>query len=204
MKQAVKQLISVFSVVVLLLFGITCGDVEAGNQVGASQTLQSPAHDHSGPLSGGVLSPNGTMLRRISDQANCPLAGVGQICSVQWDYEEIDTLNAHDNTINPQRITVPAGVKYAQFFCTISLNTRATDAERRNIIWIKRNGAVANGMPVGEVMTHTTGYMGDSLTSIVYPVTPGEYFECGVTQLDASTYDTINSSGSSFGAIWYR
>lgn len=51
MKQAVKQLI-----VVLLLFGISCGGAEAGNQVGAAQSPMIPAHGHGSEKDGGIVN----------------------------------------------------------------------------------------------------------------------------------------------------
>lgn len=55
---------------------------------------------------------------------------------IDWDEESRDVLGAHDNATNPERITIPAGVRFVRLTAYVNYNNTGT--ARRLVI--ERNG----------------------------------------------------------------
>ncbi len=139
-----------------------------------------------------MAAPGGVC--RVGKTANQSIAN-GAVVLVTWDTESRDDYDAHSNTVNNSRITVPAGVSFARFRCGMCWTTN--NSGQRSII-IQKNSAgttapfstIAHDTRVG---TSESGHLTD--TGII-AVTPGDHFEVWVYQASGGALSIIGPAAS--------
>jgi hypothetical protein len=95
---------------------------------------------------------------------------------INWTSEVADTDAWHDNSTNPSRLTVPSGVSKVR----VGFNIQTVSATGPLTVRILKNGSSFLGM--AQVETDTAGTDNVNGWSAILDVTPGDYFECEVTQ----------------------
>lgn len=158
----------------------------------------------SGSAWGAVGGARQTTLRRSGN-----LSLVNNTATlVTWDTEDFDDDNAHDNAVNPSRITVPAGRTRGRFRATISfaLNTTGT-----RYLQLERNSAgtptAANQVIYKGAGAGTTGGAADygtlDLDTGWIPVTASDHYEIIAVQTSGGALNLIGGTlprGSVFQA----
>lgn len=114
--------------------------------------------------------------------------GAGTPTMVSFDNEVVDTDGWHDNSTNNSRLTIPSGLGITRVKLVASLRS-TSNVNTPYVVQIKKNGAVAEGMPV--FCSSFTGRM--SLASAIVEVTDGDYFEIEALTTSAQTI-AINDS----------
>lgn len=104
----------------------------------------------------------------------------GVQADLDFDGEEYDTDNIHSTSVNPSRLTVPAGVTRIQCWCR--LDGTGDESFGDFIIQLVKNGS---GIPVGGFhinLEQTTSLFKFTTISTVLFVNPGDFFELRVFQ----------------------
>lgn len=118
-----------------------------------------------------------------------------------WDTEDIDDLDAHSNSTNNSRITVPAGVTRARINAYISWANNLTNA---GLIQIERNGSGvqsdARAVAVGNPVNQTRHWL---VSSGWLPVTPGDHFEVFVFQTSGGSINVLGPTGQRGGRSYF-
>jgi hypothetical protein len=133
---------------------------------------------------GGDLSADRTIspivsIATVSRLTDVNLSGAGVIIS--WNNEVTDQGGWHDNAVNPSRLTVPAGIAYAEISVVMvySRSAVATDVMVGNIEIHKNGGFLAASAAVTPTDAASASYQFNTLYCTTGPiaVTPGDYFE---------------------------
>ncbi len=104
----------------------------------------------------------------------------GVQADLDFNNEEYDTDNIHDTSVNPSRLTVPAGVTRVQLWCQIAGTGDETFGDF--IIQLIKNGS---GLPKGGFhinLEQTTSLFKMTTISTVLEVNPTDFFELRVFQ----------------------
>jgi hypothetical protein len=113
---------------------------------------------------------NACLARKSTDQTGADYTAGAD---VTWDTEEYDDDNWHDNSTNPERMTVPSGVSNVQVYAELRLASVTADVHV--LIEFRLNGSAtpAYGAQRSEVGSTNPTL---SIASPVIPVTPGDFF----------------------------
>jgi hypothetical protein len=154
---------------------------------------------------GGDLSADRTIspivsLATVSRLTDVNLSGAG--VTISWNNEVTDQGSWHDNVTNPSRLTVPAGVAYAEI-SALMMYARASAAVDVMVgtIEIHKNGAFfCSVTSVSPTDSASASYVYNTLYCTTGPiaVTPGDYFEMvgiGFTKA-AATVSLVSVTGS--------
>lgn len=118
---------------------------------------------------------------------------------VAWDNEAYDTDAFHDNTTNPSRITIPAGVRYVRLRASINVFPPAGVAHTVQMHIYKNGAAWAEpGMAKADHAFDSGDTIYLSLETPVLAVSAGDYFELYV---DTNTSTTATMLGGN-SATW--
>jgi hypothetical protein len=114
--------------------------------------------------------------------------------AVELGAEAFDTDAAHDTSVNPSRITVPAGVTRAR--CWFGVRFQSTTGQTR--AWVMKNGASAVGLPAYGNVTAGQNYLTGAGAWV--DCSPGDYFELFVR---SNVGTTINNDAQTFLCVQF-
>ena len=115
----------------------------------------------------------------------------GAVTAVPWDAEEWDTDSFHDNSTNPSRLTVPAGLG-GKYVVLASVGSDVSFTTGRFIIGLQKNGATIRGGNAEYSFASAGAYPMVSLATEV-DLAPGDYME-------ATYYQSSGAARSFYGA----
>lgn len=93
---------------------------------------------------------------------------------IPWDAESFDTAGFHDNVTNNNRLTIPAGVSYAQATAAVQRDVNPT--AQFSITIRHKNSAGVQQAQWGQNQD-SSGYDGASVTTGPVAVAAGDFFE---------------------------
>lgn len=121
---------------------------------------------------------------------------------VTWDAEDYDTISAHDNSVNPSRITVPAGAVTAEFRANVTWSTASLAGNARSFdLLLNSNGSFVAANSIGNF---TGTFINNQGTSGRIAVTPGDYFEVFAFQNSGGALNLLGPGGSRGGRSWFE
>ena len=152
------------------------GNTTVGGTLGVTGATTVANLSVSGTL-GGKLAFRGA-LAYIG--ASVPTINTSELTKVDFATEDYDTSAIHDNSTNPSRMTVPAGVTRIRLLCSIAFAVNGSG--ERQVEFLKNNSSSYNGY------TYLLGsYFPTVLVSSpVLTVIAGDYFEVQVWQSSGS------------------
>jgi hypothetical protein len=157
----------------------------AAAQAALSVPPQSRLINTTGLLTGGGDLSADRTLSLVNSFANVELAApvaVGAAgTTLSWTVETTDQGNWHDNAVNPTRLTVPAGISFAEISVQISWSPPAavTDTFAASF-FIRKNGInVTSGSDQMQTTNVSLGFdiRTTYVTTGVIAVVPGDFFE---------------------------
>jgi hypothetical protein len=110
---------------------------------------------------------------------------------VPWNTETYDDANWHDNSTNPERMTVPAGVDRVEFI--VGLRLTGLTASAPVLIQVLKNGSTA----IAAQNTYTSGTTQLVQFGAADSCTAGDYYTVKVTQTGGTVSGTVASAASS-------
>ncbi|MEE8606718.1 MAG: hypothetical protein V3S55_03860 [Nitrospiraceae bacterium] len=113
---------------------------------------------------------------------------------ISFDTETYDIGDWHDNSVNPTRLTVPAGVTKVRLMASVWVLLHT--ANQYISISLRKNGSTSLGMGSSRTEVGTNPQM--FVSSLVVEVVEGDYFEI-LCDTEADTSITIASSQTAFG-----
>jgi len=152
---------------------------------------------------GGDLSADRSLsllvdLATVSRLTDVNLSGAGVVIS--WNNEITDQGAWHDNAVNPSRLTVPAGVAFAEIsvLMVYSRSAVATDVLVGNVEIHKNGGFFCSAAAVTPTDATSASYQFNTLYCTTGPiaVTPGDYFEVNAIGFTKSAATVILNSVS--------
>ena len=149
--------------------GVT-GAATVGGTLGVTGAVTAADLSASGTL-GGKLAFRGALAYLASNQSFAD----GVAAMVSFGAETYDTSSIHDNSTNPSRLTVPAGVTRVRLRAQVYFDT---DADGNRYAWIyKNNSETYIGCAASIVYPVATTTTVMQLESPVLTVIAGDYFE---------------------------
>lgn len=122
------------------------------------------------PSGGGSGFLGGCLINRTTDQ----VITVNTWTAIAWNAETYDTNDFHDNSINPSRMTVPAGVSRVRLSSNI---TWEGDVSSVRYYKMQKNGASFPGAPYVKNVPGGADGMFQNIISAVVSVVEDDYFE---------------------------
>lgn len=146
-----------------------------------------------------IAAPGG--VTRLGKTANQSIPN-NAVTLLTWDSEVRDDYDAHSNSTNNSRITVPAGIAYARFRVGMGWAANSTGGR---LLSVTRNTAGVYSGAADVVGDHrparANGYQGAD--SGVISVTPGDHYEVWCLQDSGGALNLLGPSGSgSFPAFF--
>ncbi len=94
-----------------------------------------------------------------------------------WDTERYDTDNFHDNSVNPSRLTIPAGLGITKIRLTGTYGLSLQDGDVANLTRFFKNGATVAELQGFRTQVSSSNDPVNNITSPVIEVVDGDYFE---------------------------
>lgn len=110
----------------------------------------------------------GAMVRLAADRTAQNATGG---MAIGWDLAEFDTHKAFDAAVNPSRLTIPPGYRFARIEAALFVSNMTANAFPQ--VTLRRNGVVIAANP-----SYNPGIAWSApITSGLIAVTPGQYFD---------------------------
>ncbi len=115
---------------------------------------------------------------------------------VPWNTELYDTDAIHDNVVNPDRLTIPAGWTRVRLDATITWDVSGTGSRQ---ILFQKNGAWLMGIPWSHILA--SGNTSHGIHSPVVDCVAGDYFQFRVRQNSGIALNIPAASGVAHFAV---
>ena len=171
--------------------GVT-GAATVGGTLGVTGALTATDLSASGTL-GGKLAFRGALVCLGSNQL---ITGVPTFIS--FGAETYDTSSIHDNSTNPSRLTVPAGVTRVKLKAQVIWGPDTVGTRSATIF--KNNSEFYAGRPSIQISPPNT-IPSIYIESPVLTVTAGDYFELSVLQTSGSSINVIGDADNKY--TWF-
>ncbi len=137
---------------------------------------------------------SGVTAYRSTSNQSIPSASA---TSIQFNAEVFDTDAYHSNSVNPNRITVPAGFD-GYFHVTAQVYWDNADTDGVRIIYIKVNGG-ASAFAQAYDQAQTTDFI--QKVSVTLELDAGDYVEVNVYQNSGSALDAHQGQDITFVSV---
>lgn len=117
-----------------------------------------------------------------------------------WESESFDTDNIHDNTTNPNRLTVPANTSRIRLYAGVRFATNSTGIRR---VFISKSGAATPivGEPSFAINALSSGITEIQISSVPLEVTPGDWYDVSIYQNSGGNLTIQDDSNTTYFAM---
>lgn len=146
---------------------------------------------------GGLPVHRGAIVYKAANQVGANFTAATPIA---WDSEGYDTDGFHDPAVNPERLTIPAGVKRVRLSASLSLGAMTNDLFVIAVIQKGPSGGAATNDYLGVARVTTEVGLGAPsvcLQTGIIDVSPTDYFVCSL-QVETDTAVDLTAARSWF------
>lgn len=133
-------------------------------------------------------------------RANAQSTTSGTLADISFGNESFDTDGYHDNTTNPTRLTVPAGLA-GLYMITGQITWTAVASSDNRILRLRKNGATDVSEAIQKSIN--TAGLNDSMQIVgQLQLVAGDYIELRVRQSSGAALDTVGGEYATWLAMY--